>query len=263
MTAETEIKRINTQALPARAQSTARELVMIEFQRSTLEMTKQFLATQEKVMMAYLGARAADKNLAPAPSLPYISTEAVPQTAMRNLLQRNTPVLLEATAEPGQAEYIVETVIPQAVVEAPVPLAPLAREATKDNTSEAAAVKAEAAELNAEELISALIDIVSERTGYPPEMLDPLLDLEADLGIDSIKRVEILNSFRRLLPESKQIALEDGIEKLAGVKTLQGIMDWIKGELCNSDAGALAQASIDASVAARSLAQTQSAGTLK
>jgi hypothetical protein len=58
-------------------------------------------------------------------------------------------------------------------------------------------------------------------------MLDPTLDLEADLGIDSIKRVEILNNFRKLLPESTQTKLETGIEKLAGTKTLQGIVDWI------------------------------------
>ena len=42
-----------------------------------------------------------------------------------------------------------------------------------------------------------LLQIVSERTGYPPEMLDLDLDIEADLGIDSIKRVEILGAFQR------------------------------------------------------------------
>ncbi len=83
-------------------------------------------------------------------------------------------------------------------------------------------------EYDPESLITALLDIVSQRTGYPPEMLDPTLDLEADLGIDSIKRVEILNSFRKLLPESKQTQLEDGIEELAGTKTLEGIIAWIR-----------------------------------
>ncbi|MBX9569266.1 MAG: polyketide synthase dehydratase domain-containing protein [Candidatus Obscuribacterales bacterium] len=86
------------------------------------------------------------------------------------------------------------------------------------------------ASTNPEELIAALIDIVSQRTGYPPEMLEPSLDLEADLGIDSIKRVEILNGFRKMLPDSSQLSLESGIEQLATVKTLQGIMDWIRTE---------------------------------
>ncbi|MBY0356817.1 MAG: SDR family NAD(P)-dependent oxidoreductase [Candidatus Obscuribacterales bacterium] len=90
---------------------------------------------------------------------------------------------------------------------------------------------------NPEALITSLVEIVSERTGYPPEMLDPTLDLEADLGIDSIKRVEILNNFRKLLPEEMQLNLESSVEKLAGTKTLQGIMDWIRNDLPNQQAG--------------------------
>ena len=96
--------------------------------------------------------------------------------------------------------------------------------------AEAAMVEADAGAsgMNADALIDSLYEIVSERTGYPRTMLDPTLDLEADLGIDSIKRVEILNNFRKLLPEFSQEKLESGIEKLAGTKTLEGIIEWIR-----------------------------------
>ncbi len=47
----------------------------------------------------------------------------------------------------------------------------------------------------------ALLEIVSEKTGYPTEMLDPGMDMEADLGIDSIKRVEILGALQARFPE--------------------------------------------------------------
>jgi polyketide-type polyunsaturated fatty acid synthase PfaA len=47
----------------------------------------------------------------------------------------------------------------------------------------------------------ALLEIVSEKTGYPIEMLDPSMDMEADLGIDSIKRVEILGALQTRFPE--------------------------------------------------------------
>lgn len=47
----------------------------------------------------------------------------------------------------------------------------------------------------------ALLEIVSEKTGYPTEMLDPGMDMEADLGIDSIKRVEILGALQTRFPE--------------------------------------------------------------
>ena len=39
-----------------------------------------------------------------------------------------------------------------------------------------------------------MMAIVSEKTGYPQEMLELSMDMESDLGIDSIKRVEILGS---------------------------------------------------------------------
>ncbi len=83
-------------------------------------------------------------------------------------------------------------------------------------------------EMDTEQLVTILLEIVADRTGYPVDMIDPTLDLEADLGIDSIKRVEILNKFRRVLPDAKQKQLESGIEELAGARTLQGIIDWLR-----------------------------------
>jgi acyl transferase domain-containing protein/NAD(P)H-dependent flavin oxidoreductase YrpB (nitropropane dioxygenase family)/NAD(P)-dependent dehydrogenase (short-subunit alcohol dehydrogenase family) len=90
-----------------------------------------------------------------------------------------------------------------------------------------------------EELTTRLLQIVSERTGYPTEMLDLDLDLEADLGIDSIKRVEILGSFqegyilsgRSPSAASEQQNVEMELEELAGRKTLRGIIDWIKSRM--------------------------------
>jgi acyl transferase domain-containing protein/NAD(P)-dependent dehydrogenase (short-subunit alcohol dehydrogenase family) len=51
-----------------------------------------------------------------------------------------------------------------------------------------------------ESLADRLLAIVRDRTGYPTTMLRLDLDLEADLGIDSIKRVEILGSLRDAIP---------------------------------------------------------------
>ena len=38
--------------------------------------------------------------------------------------------------------------------------------------------------------------IVSEETGYPTDLLDMDLDLEADLGIDTVKQAEVFASIR-------------------------------------------------------------------
>jgi acyl transferase domain-containing protein/NAD(P)H-dependent flavin oxidoreductase YrpB (nitropropane dioxygenase family) len=76
----------------------------------------------------------------------------------------------------------------------------------------------------AKSALALLIETVGERTGYPPDMLDPDLDLEADLGVDSIKRVEILGEMRSKLGLGARGAVNDAlIEKLASVKTLRSI----------------------------------------
>ena len=59
------------------------------------------------------------------------------------------------------------------------------------------------AAMSIEALSAELLDLVSNRTGYPKEMLDLDLDLEADLGIDSIKRVEILGTLAEGLSETE------------------------------------------------------------
>ncbi|WP_236637406.1 type I polyketide synthase [Photorhabdus australis] len=43
-------------------------------------------------------------------------------------------------------------------------------------------------------IIDKLVAIVSDKTGYPQDMIDAEMDLEADLGIDSIKRLEIFGA---------------------------------------------------------------------
>ncbi|MEO0338832.1 MAG: beta-ketoacyl synthase N-terminal-like domain-containing protein, partial [Bacteroidota bacterium] len=46
-------------------------------------------------------------------------------------------------------------------------------------------------------LKTSLLEVVSEKTGYPAEMLELNMDMEADLGIDSIKRVEIFGALTK------------------------------------------------------------------
>ena len=47
---------------------------------------------------------------------------------------------------------------------------------------------------------TALLEVVSRLTGYPKDMLTLDMDIEADLGIDSIKRVEILAALEESMP---------------------------------------------------------------
>jgi acyl transferase domain-containing protein/NAD(P)H-dependent flavin oxidoreductase YrpB (nitropropane dioxygenase family)/NAD(P)-dependent dehydrogenase (short-subunit alcohol dehydrogenase family) len=70
-----------------------------------------------------------------------------------------------------------------------------------------------------------LLDIVSQCTGYPPEHLDPDLDLEADLSIDSIKRLEIIGQLATRLgiaPGSRE--KDTLLEELAPLKNLRAMI---------------------------------------
>jgi acyl transferase domain-containing protein/NAD(P)H-dependent flavin oxidoreductase YrpB (nitropropane dioxygenase family)/NAD(P)-dependent dehydrogenase (short-subunit alcohol dehydrogenase family) len=76
------------------------------------------------------------------------------------------------------------------------------------------------------QLSAQLLDLVSKRTGYPKEMLGVDMDLEADLGVDSIKRVEILGGLAESLGGSASLPNLE-MEKLTGIRTLRGILDYL------------------------------------
>ncbi len=54
----------------------------------------------------------------------------------------------------------------------------------------------------ADRVTETLLAVVSEKTGYPVEMLELEMGMDSDLGIDSIKRVEILSALQERLPGS-------------------------------------------------------------
>jgi len=67
---------------------------------------------------------------------------------------------------------------------------------------------------------SLLIEITADLTGYPLEMLQPSMALEADLGIDSIKRVEILGRLQKVVPAETLDLIAAKKDELADAKTI-------------------------------------------
>jgi malonyl CoA-acyl carrier protein transacylase len=125
-----------------------------------------------------------------------------------------------ATAAPAVAVPVVRETAP--VKEMPVPVTPAAAAAPK--AVAAPKVKPTAAGPVAGELQAAFLAIVSEKTGYPVEMLELGMDMEADLGIDSIKRVEILGAVQEQYPELPTI----GADELVELRTLEQIIGAFK-----------------------------------
>ncbi|WP_065485307.1 type I polyketide synthase [Streptomyces sp. PTY087I2] len=79
--------------------------------------------------------------------------------------------------------------------------------------------------LDATTVQTALLDVVALKTGYPADMLELDMDIEADLGIDSIKRVEIMG----ILQERFAGAITAGPEQLAELRTLRQIIEFTSG----------------------------------
>ncbi|WP_054814619.1 type I polyketide synthase [Nocardia arizonensis] len=72
---------------------------------------------------------------------------------------------------------------------------------------------------------SVLVGVVAEKTGYPVEMLDMSMDLEADLGVDSIKRVQILGALAERIDGVPAV----GTERAAELRTLGDIVGFVVG----------------------------------
>lgn len=73
-----------------------------------------------------------------------------------------------------------------------------------------------------------VLAIIAEKTGYPVEALAPELDLEADLGIDSIKRVEILGAVSENFPALDVNAVNPG-----NIRLVSDLLALLKGAADN------------------------------
>lgn len=99
---------------------------------------------------------------------------------------------------------------------------------TKIELSHASPILADKTTNTLAELQIIILDIVSEKTGYPKEMLGLDLDLEADLSIDSIKRMEIISDLKVKIGFGADKEQADNLmENLAAIKTLKGLATWI------------------------------------
>jgi malonyl CoA-acyl carrier protein transacylase/NAD(P)-dependent dehydrogenase (short-subunit alcohol dehydrogenase family) len=67
------------------------------------------------------------------------------------------------------------------------------------------------AEPSADAIKQKVLDIVADKTGYPKEMLDVDLDLEADLGIDTVKQAEMFAAIRAAynIPRDENLKLRE------------------------------------------------------
>ncbi|MBM74320.1 MAG: hypothetical protein CMK59_02870, partial [Proteobacteria bacterium] len=76
-----------------------------------------------------------------------------------------------------------------------------------------------------------LLEVVADKTGYPAESLNMGMSLEGDLGVDSIKRVEILSELQDRAPQLPEV---DGAT-MASLQTLEQIVAYLQDSSTQND----------------------------
>jgi hypothetical protein len=224
--------------------------MFLEMQQSQNRLVERFLETQERMLATCLGgvspmalsivptpvpatvaAPAVIAAPAPAPRPPAVPSAAAPANG-------RAPIAMPA---PAPAPVVAPVPVARAAAPAPAP-APAPKVAAAPAPAPAAKApeaKPAPAEIKAIEPASAggpppletfkqdLLQVVSERTGYPVDMLDVELPLEAGLGIDSIKTVEIFSNLKDYHQFFRDDSMdeEETLMEFTKLKTLKDILD--------------------------------------
>ncbi|MBD2489931.1 type I polyketide synthase [Aulosira sp. FACHB-615] len=146
------------------------------------------------------GHKPVETPVAPAPQPVAVAPAPVIETPVAPAPQ---PVAVASAPQPV-------AFTPTPVVETPAPVVPIP---TPQPVAVVSAPVIAAPAVDVSDLDKNLLAIISDKTGYPVEMLELEMDMEADLGIDSIKRVEILGGLQEMYPNLPKPNLEELAEK--------------------------------------------------
>ncbi len=166
-----------------------------------------------------------------------VADETVWRNWLRRISGQDDPALEVVTrrlrvVDPGLAGRR-PVAAPAAVMPAPVavsapapvtaPPAPVVPAGVAVAAPVAVAAAPSAAEPAGDDVLERVLAIVAETTGYPPEMLDPELDLEADLGVDTVKQAEVFAAVRAAF----EIARDDNLQ-LRDYPTLSAVVGFVR-----------------------------------
>ena len=153
-----------------------------------LEVVHRTLRVRDQGVAARVAEVARELRTAPAKTTaPTPTTQAPPPTSV--VTTKPAPPPPVAVAEPASKVQVAAV--------APAPSAP-PRPAAKGD-------------LKGDPVKERVLALVAEKTGYPVDMLDLDLDLEADLGVDTVKQAEVFASIREIysIPRDENRRLRD------------------------------------------------------
>jgi polyketide-type polyunsaturated fatty acid synthase PfaA len=213
-----------------------------DFQSETLRVHEQYLNNQTDNMTAMLSTsdnsivEGTVENTVKSPA-EKIVTQAAPKVASASRVAQIAPAAKPTSQMPTSVAPFVHSPVVHTPIVNSAPVASVQALATAVAMAPIAetvvAVSAEVtptATVDLATIQTVMMEVVAEKTGYPTEMLELEMDMEADLGIDSIKRVEILGSVQELIPDLPELNPED----LAELRTLGEIVNYMKSKAASA-----------------------------
>ena len=102
-------------------------------------------------------------------------------------------------------------IVPAPAIGQPSVVEPASTASTSAELTPPASIEVPVASSTADSIKDKVLEIVAEKTGYPKDMLDLDLDLEADLGIDTVKQAEMFAAIRAAynIPRDENLKLRD------------------------------------------------------
>jgi len=249
---------VPSQALPDAIRLVQQGIAALQdLQRQTAEAHQRFLEGQEQAQRSFQTLIEQQQSLLRgAPALPAQAAQRTTQSEQRS--EQVPAMRAQAINQPAtQIESLPAVQVPAAHTSTPTPTpverpavgsetapqsqapvaseparsasasasaAPIARPAAPIDQTTQQAAPAKSAGISRAEIEQRVTDVVCDKTGYPAEMIEMGMDIEADLGVDSIKRVEIVAALEESIPEF------DGIKPdyMGQIRTLAQIVDFVE-----------------------------------
>ncbi len=180
--------------------------------------------TLRHVMNFLEGTPVRQPGSSPAPSAPAAPAPA-PQAAAPAPAPAPTAPTPAPVAPAPVAPAPVQNAAPAPAPAAPQPAAAPAPAAPSNGSLNGHDTAASGGE-SLDDLEGFLINFVVEQTGYPPEMVEMDADLEADLGIDSIKKAQLFGELAEYFEVT--VSADDDLS-LDDFPTLRHVMQFLQG----------------------------------
>ena len=205
-------------------QNTIEALAALQImQQETAELHKRFLEGQEMAQKALMAALGGNTGNIPAISViaPAIPTAPAMTASPANPVMPKTVPVTQLIQNNKAAENMNASITGTSMPTMKPDTGNKANVAVSNRNVCACAKSESLSGTNTSKIKETLITVVSEKTGYPPEMLSMDMDMEGDLGIDSIKRVEIMSAMQERCPEAPVVQPD----QLSNLRTLAQVME--------------------------------------